>query len=240
MGQTRALLLPGATDLQSPGCLQSSDIAGMCKVPGIAPGKEGQQRGREGCNCEVQGAARGNPRPGASGRPDALTPGLACPPRFSILPQSAALKACLFPQRHVCRGPPGGQSGPCSAPHGLVPLRRAPKDHCVTLITASPTGAKHHPPSPFRVRDLSYSPLNQHRGALSTPFRQHGGALSTLLSMEECSSAPNKPGSEEAVHTKIQTEFCQQCASHETTADCPTLDHLSFPHLIRGSTSQPL
>lgn len=86
LGQTRALLLPGATDLQSPGCLQSSDIAGMCKVPGIAPGKEGQQRGREGCNCEVQGAARGNPRPGASGRPDALTPGLACPPRFSILP----------------------------------------------------------------------------------------------------------------------------------------------------------
>lgn len=57
----------------------------------------------------------------------------------------------------------------------------------MTLITMSTTGAKHHPPSPLRVRDLSYSPLGQHRGTRSTPFRQHGGVIPTLLSMEECS-----------------------------------------------------
>lgn len=46
-------------------------------------------------------------------------PCLACP-RFINLPQSArSPERCLFEllqQRHVCRGPPTGQSRPCSAP----------------------------------------------------------------------------------------------------------------------------
>lgn len=61
--------------------------------------------------------------------------------------------------------------------------------------------------------------------------------------MPHCSAWRNaactyKPVSEDAVHTKTQTEFGSNCAIYETIADRPTWDHLSVPHLVRGSGSQ--
>lgn len=170
MEQIRTLLLPGdtATDLPGPGC-------STCKTqtqqgsPKHSSRKERTPEGKKRGNCEAQGAPPGNASPGASILMGTLSHPAPAAASASALPSyllalcahqdssslSTALKACLsqwFSQRHVCRGPPGGHSGPCSAQH--MPLRRVPKDHCVTLITLSATGVRHQSPSPFSVRDL--------------------------------------------------------------------------------------
>lgn len=159
MEQIRTLLLPGdiATDLPGPGC-------STCKAqtqqgsPQHSSRKEKTPEGKKRGNCETQGAPPRNASPGASILMDAVShqtpaamPASALPSYHAALcahqdssSQSTALKACLIQwlsQCHVCRGPPGGHSGPCSAQH--MPLRRVPKDHCVTLITLSAPGVRH-------------------------------------------------------------------------------------------------
>lgn len=91
----------------------------------------------------------------------------------------------------------------------------------------------HRSRAPIQGEGFELAPqISQRSRVQCTPFSLPGEMLSQHGGMY------SSPCQEKTVYTQIRTECSQQCAIFETMADCPTLDHLSFPHLMRVSISK--
>lgn len=197
---------------------------GTCQVPNIASGKEGQQTRGAAATVTLRVPLKeilarellSSPalyfiqlqllhQPTRLHRPLPCRPAAQAPSRPALRAQDsssshslhAALKGCLgelLPQHHVCRGPPAGQSRPCSAPRAGA----------LEGSTQRPLCDPHHHVH-YRSQAPSSKPIEGKGFELQPPRPAQRNTV-------HCSAWRNaactyKPVSEDAVQTKTQTNL---------------------------------